>query len=81
MEESKLPAAPRRLIKLRDVLAATALKRSRVYELAKTGHFPPPIKLGGLRAVAWVKDEVDAWIDTTIATARGRQDQFHRGRQ
>ena len=52
-----------RLLRLPEVLARTGLSRSRLYADLT---FPKSVKIGD-RAVAWVEDEVQAWIDTQIA--------------
>ena len=56
-----------KLIKLKDVIDITGLSRSFVYALAQKGDFPKPVKLSE-RSSAWVKSEVDDWIDARIAT-------------
>lgn len=50
-----------KLIRLNDVIAKTGLGRSSIYKYIAEAAFPRPVPLGG-RAVAWVSDEVDAWI-------------------
>ena len=55
MEES-------RLLRLPDVLKITGLKKSTIYEGAKNGTFPKPLRVG-LRAVAWRQDELQQWIN------------------
>lgn len=59
-----------KFIKLKDVLAITGLSRSFVYALAQKGEFPKPVKLSE-RSSAWVKSEVDEWIDARIAFRDG----------
>jgi prophage regulatory protein len=62
-----VPAAPQaapifpRMMRLPEVMRATGLKRSQIYELSKIGAFPRPIRVG-LRAVAWIEDEIAAWL-------------------
>ncbi|MCL7939152.1 AlpA family transcriptional regulator [Halomonas sp. ATCH28] len=57
------------LIKRREVLARTALANSTLYRLMGAGEFPQSIQIGP-RAVAWVEEEVDAWIEARIEAAR-----------
>lgn len=57
------------LERLPQVRARTGLSRSEIYRRIALGEFPAPIKLG-LRASAWSKQEIDAWIAERIA-ARG----------
>ena len=54
------------LIKLKDVLKATALSRSSVYALIAKGEFPAPVKIGP-RASAWNYPEIASWIASRIA--------------
>ena len=50
-----------RMMKLPEVLAVTAKGRSATYEEIKRGEFPAPKRIGK-RSVAWLSDEVEAWI-------------------
>lgn len=52
-----------RLLRMPEVLARTGLSRSKLYA---TTDFPRPVKIGE-RAVAWVEDEIQEWIDARIA--------------
>lgn len=63
MEIAKL--APE-FIRIRDVMAMTSLSRASVYRLTAAGSFPKPLKLSE-RASAWVRTEVDAWVQAKIA--------------
>ncbi len=40
-----------------------------IYKLIKEGQFPKPVQLGA-RAVAWVDEEVEAWIRERITVSR-----------
>ena len=53
------------IINQRDVLKLTTLSRSKMYDLAKHGQFPKPLKLVGNRVV-WRTAEVMDWIENTI---------------
>ncbi|QYU68868.1 AlpA family phage regulatory protein [Leptolyngbya sp. 15MV] len=53
------------LLRMRDVMAATALARPTLYRDMKRGLFPRPVKLG--RASAWPRDAVNAVIAARIA--------------
>ena len=53
--------AKRRLLRLPAVLDWTGLGRSALYALMKAREFPRPLRIG-VRAVAWLEDEVDEWI-------------------
>ncbi len=54
------------IINQRDVLKLTTLSRSKMYDLAKNGKFPKPLKLVGNRVV-WRSEEVLEWINKTLA--------------
>lgn len=57
-----------RLPALKEKLGAS---RSFIYDSIKNGTFPRQISLG-IRAVGWIEAEVDAWIQSRIAS-RGQQ--------
>lgn len=57
-------------LRRRDVQARTGLPQSSLYYLIAKGDFPKPIKLGAHR-VAWMKSEVEQWMDSRIAMTRG----------
>lgn len=57
------------LICLPDVMPKVGLKRSAIYDKIKNGEFPAPISLGP-RAVAWIADEIDQWVDARIEASR-----------
>ncbi len=51
------------------VRARVNLSRSSVYLKMENGEFPQPISLG-VRAVAWLESDIDAWILSRIAQSR-----------
>lgn len=56
-----------RLIRLPDLMSRTALSRSEIYRKVRNDpSFPKPTTLG-VRCVAWVDSEVDAYIRGHIA--------------
>ncbi|MES3021699.1 MAG: AlpA family transcriptional regulator [Pseudomonadota bacterium] len=57
------------LIRLPAVMAICALSRSCIYEGVKNGTFPAPVKLGG-RPSAWIKQEVQHWVNDRIHVSR-----------
>ncbi len=61
--------APQTLLRLPTVINRTGLSKSSVYQSAKNGQFPKPIRLGP-RAVGWVESEIADWIDQRIQAAR-----------
>ena len=65
----------KRLIRLPEVLSRTGYGRTSIYRKMEDGSFPKSIKLGGppldpsafdSRAVAWIEEEVDQWIESRI---------------
>jgi prophage regulatory protein len=57
------------MLRRRDVLRRTGLSRSTIYAYIAAKQFPSPIPLGP-RAVGWVEDEINAWIEERIRIAR-----------
>ena len=53
-----------RLLRLPEVKKDTGLGRSSIYKKMAEGTFPKPVPLG--RTVAWVSDEIQAWIMARI---------------
>lgn len=62
---------PSRLVILRrrEVEARTGLSRSTVYLRVASRTFPSPISLGG-RAVGWVEEEIEGWLQQQVAASR-----------
>ncbi|HGL4551091.1 helix-turn-helix transcriptional regulator [Acinetobacter baumannii] len=58
-----------RLISRKQVEQITSLSRSSIYLLMSQGRFPKPIQIGDQR-VAWVIDEINAWVEDRIQNAR-----------
>ena len=64
-----------RFIRLSEVLNRTGYGRTSIYRKMEEGSFPKSVKLGGplkdpnlfdCRAIAWIEDEVDQWIESRI---------------
>ena len=62
-------------IRLPEVLSRTGYGRTTIYRKMEDGSFPRSVKLDGppidpnifdSRAVAWIEDEVEQWIDSRI---------------
>ena len=62
-------------IRLPEVLSRTGYGRATIYRKMKDGSFPRSVKLEGppidpeafdCRAVAWIEDEVEQWIESRI---------------
>lgn len=65
----------KRLIRLPEVLSRTGYGRTSIYRKMEDGTFPRSLKLGApptdpckfdSRAVAWIEDEVEQWIESRI---------------
>ena len=67
------------LMRLKNVLSVTGLKRSSLYAQVAVGKFPRPIKIGP-RSAAWIESEIDAWIGEQIKQTRaaGKEKQGER---
>lgn len=61
---------PRRFLRLDEVKHQIGLGRSAIYQKVKSGEFPAPYSLGA-RAVGWLSEDVEAWIDSRIADRTG----------
>lgn len=55
-----------RLMSPKDAAIATSLSRPLLSLMAAEGEFPKPVRLGE-RRIAFVRAEVEAWIDQRIA--------------
>ncbi len=54
-----------RLIRIKEVQALTSLARATIYKYMSEGGFPKQVSLGA-NAVAWVEEEVVAWIEGKV---------------
>ena len=59
-----------RILRLPDVKASTGLSRSTIYERISEGTFPKQVSLGG-RAVGWLENEIQEWLERQILATRG----------
>ena len=64
-----------RFIRLNEVMSRTGYGRTSIYRKMEDGSFPRSVKFGGppknpeafeSRAVAWIEDDVDQWIESRI---------------
>ena len=62
------PMIEKRILRRREVEQITGLSRASIYRLMSRGKFPKPIELDDVRAVVWVAAEVEAWVDSILAT-------------
>lgn len=56
----------KRLLRRPIVEDRTGHCRSSIYALMASGDFPKPVRIGE-KSVAWVEDEIDAWVEARIA--------------
>ena len=56
----------KKVLRRKAVEAKTGNSTSTMYEKMAAGEFPKPIKLGA-RAVGWLEDEIDEWIERRLA--------------
>lgn len=54
------------ILRLNQVKEICGLSRSTIYAAVKRGEFPPPIPLGA-RAIGWLSNELDAWVQSKAA--------------
>lgn len=57
------------ILRLPAVITRTGLSRSTIYLRIADGTFPTSVSLGG-RAVGWVDEEIQQWIEQQIETSR-----------
>jgi prophage regulatory protein len=56
----------KKVLRRKAVEAKTGHSTSTIYEKMAAGEFPKPVRLGA-RAVGWVEEEIDRYIDQRIA--------------
>ncbi len=54
-----------KILRLNEVIYITGLSRSTIYLMMSEGLFPPNIKLGA-RAVGWIEEDIQDWIDAKV---------------
>ena len=57
------------ILRLPAVQKRTGLSRSTIYLRISEGGFPKPISLGG-RAVGWIEEEINDWLNQQIKASR-----------
>lgn len=57
------------LLRLKQVVEKTGLKRSQIYLYMKTGTFPRSVKIGPA-SVAWLESEIDEWISLKLSNRK-----------
>jgi len=64
--------------RLPEVERRTGLRRAYIYQQARLGNFPRPLKIG-VRASAWRASEIVGWIESRIAAAGSSKDESRKG--
>lgn len=75
--EKEITPAPRKFLRLRQVIEATGRCRSSIYEAIKAGTFPPPIPIGA-RAVAWDAEAIATWQLGCLGKQKAANQQYRR---
>ena len=57
------------ILRLPAVKDRTGLSRSTIYLRISEGNFPKPVSLGG-RAVGWIEEEIEKWLEQQIELSR-----------
>jgi len=69
------PKQKHRFIRLSEVMSRTGYGRTSIYRKMEDGSFPKSLKLGGppkdpnefdSRAIAWLEDDIDQWMESRI---------------
>lgn len=61
-----------KILRLPTVKEKSGLSRSTIYLRIKKGDFPKPISLGD-RAVGWLENDIDDWLDKKIKESQDSQ--------
>nr|WP_314623634.1 AlpA family phage regulatory protein [uncultured Noviherbaspirillum sp.] len=54
------------IVRLRAAEAKTGIKKTKIYMLMRESKFPRCIQLGGGRAVGWLEEDLDKWIQEQV---------------
>jgi len=61
-----------KILRLKQVIEMTGLSRSTIYAYISKGLFPKQIALGE-RAVGWLLDDIEGWLQAKIKTYHNNQ--------
>jgi prophage regulatory protein len=61
---------PIRILRLSQVIEATGLGKTKIYELQAAGQFPMRVQVTE-HAVGWIEEEVQAWLALRVAARSG----------
>ena len=56
----------KKFLRLPEVISRIGFRRTAIYQKIAERTFPAPVKLGP-RAVAWVSEEIEKWMDARVA--------------
>ena len=66
-----MASVPTRILRLRDVIDRTALSRSQIYRMVRSGLLPSPVFVCN-KVSGWVEAELEAWLAECVASGRKR---------
>lgn len=63
---------PKRVLSFNDLNDKKGIRwtRQHTWREVKAKRFPAPVRLGG-NTIAWIEDEIDAWLDQRITERNG----------
>jgi len=64
-----------KVLRPKAVYALVGLSPMQVWRLRRAGRFPEPIQLG-VNSKGFIKEEIDAWIETRVAERDARRPQL-----
>jgi prophage regulatory protein len=70
MDSTPTDSTPICLLRLHDVMDRVGLRSSAIYQSVQRGTFPKPIRLGNSVSVAWLDQEIDAWLRARLISRR-----------
>ncbi|MNJ40732.1 Prophage CP4-57 regulatory protein (AlpA) [compost metagenome] len=70
MDSTSPGCPPVCLLRLHDVMDRVGLRSSAIYQSVQRGTFPKPIRLGNSVSVAWIDQEIDAWLRVRLMSRR-----------
>src|SRR5262249_22491664 len=68
---SRSKASPIRILRLKQVLDLTGLKKTSIYDLQSTGRFPLRVQITA-HSVGWIEEEIQSWLAQRVAIRERR---------
>lgn len=53
------------LLNIKDIEAITGFKKTKIYDAARNGHMPAPVKIGNTSR--WKRSDINAWLNSLSA--------------